>query len=241
MSYKIILPYVITAVAAIGNSANDKAQEPRTDDNDNKNKIENYTDSARIASRDTVPMLDLVSTHELDSMMNSVMDSIIVAQTMPIRVEQNGKSVIYVYNNDRKVVRNGGTRAWRNNNPGNLRYYDFAKANGAIGEAGKFAVFPDEKTGMQALYKLLQTDSYKNLTIAGALKRYAPSTWRAYTNKLTRLTGLSANAKLSSLNATQLDAVAQSIRRLEGWVPGREQQIDTPRYAMARVATQRVR
>lgn len=241
MSYKILLPYVITAFTAIGNPANDKVQETRTDDNDNKNKIENYTDSARITARDTVLMLDMVPDQKLDSMMNSVMDSIIAAQTMPIQVEQNGKSVIYVYNNGRRVVRNGGTRAWRNNNPGNLRYYNFAKSNGAIGEAGNFAVFPDEKTGMQALYKLLQTDSYKNLTIAGALKRYDHSNWRSYTNKLTRLTGLSANAKLSSLNETQLDAVAQSIRRLEGWVPGHEQQIDTPQYAMARVATQRVR
>lgn len=223
MSYKVILPYVISVAGLIGVPVNNAARADQTDDN--KNKIENYSDSARIASHTP----DQQNTFSLAS------------DTLPINVEQNGKSVIYVYNDGRKVVRNGGSRAWRNNNPGNLRYYNFAKNNGAIGEAGKFAVFPDEQTGMRALQKLLQTDSYKNLSIANALKRYDPGNWRSYTKKLTRLTGLSANTKLSSLNDAQLHMVAQSIRRLEGWIPGQEQKISAPQYAMLRNAQNRAR
>lgn len=241
MSYKILLPYVITAVAAIGNTVNTTGQESQPDDNDKKYKTENRTDSVRIDAQDVILTRDSVADHEIDSLMNRLTDSIIAAQMTPIQVEQNGKSVVYVCGNGNKIVRNGGTRAWRNNNPGNLRYYAFAKNNGAIGEAGNFAVFPDEQTGMQALYKLLQSDSYRNLTIANALKRYDRSNWRAYTNKLTRLTGLTANTKLSSLNQTQLDAVAQTIRRLEGWVPGSEQKINAPMFAMAKKAKEMVR
>ncbi len=242
MSYKFMLPYVIsTAALTMIPASSVKSQERTVDDGNDKDKIVNVTDSANVATRSAVPNLDLVALQEIDRETEQKMDSIFYAQITPFQVKPQGKSVIYVYRDGRRVVRHNGTRAWRNNNPGNLRYYDFAKRNGAIGEAGNFAVFPDEATGMQALYNLLQTDSYRNLTIANALKRYDRNNWRAYTRKLTRLTGLSAGTKLCNLKPHQLDDVAQTIRQLEGWVAGDEQQINTPQYAMVNATQQKAR
>ena len=44
----------------------------------------------------------------------------------------------------------GGDRNWRNNNPGNLEDGDFARRHGSIGSDGRFAIFPDYKTGKEA-------------------------------------------------------------------------------------------
>jgi len=241
MSYKFMLPYVISTATLMVNPASTAVSQTLKSDNDNKDKIVNIKDSANAATRIDTPSVDLESLLEIDRDIDRQVDSILNAQKTPFQVQQQGKSVVYVYRDGRRVVRHGGTRAWRNNNPGNLRYYEFAKRNGAIGQAGNFAVFPDEETGMQALYGLLQTDSYKNLTIANALKRYDRSNWMSYTRKLTKLTGLSANTKLCNLSPNQLVTFAQTIRQLEGWVEGREHKIDAPQYAMVNAAKQKVR
>lgn len=212
MYYKKILPYVISALATVPAPANTNVDGTHTDKNENK--VENVIDSA-------------INT-AMGALANKAMDA-------------PGNAVVYIYSDGSRVIRNNGTRAWRNNNPGNLRYYDFAKDHGAIGEAGKFAVFPDEKTGMQALYKLLQTESYRNLTIENALKRYAPVTWEKYTRKLTGITGLSANARLCNLNQKQLNTVVKTIRDLEGWIPGTEKRINAPLYAEIQAIQQNAR
>lgn len=74
-----------------------------------------------------------------------------------------------------------GSRAQRNANPGNISYGAFAKAHGATrveadghSYKGRFAVFPNEETGFACLRALLLSPTYKNLTIADAIQRYAP-------------------------------------------------------------------
>jgi hypothetical protein len=79
-----------------------------------------------------------------------------------------------------------GSRPWRNNNPGNLEYKDFAKSHGAIGDDGRFAIFPDYETGRDALKKLFFGDDdqghyddgidrkYFNKTIEEAIEQFAP-------------------------------------------------------------------
>ena len=92
----------------------------------------------------------------------------------PVRAIESGKDVIFVAVDGQEYKHVGGTRAWRNNNPGNIRMSDFSKRMGAIGSAGGFAVFPDEQTGATAVKQLLKTKNYANKTIAGAISRYAP-------------------------------------------------------------------
>lgn len=68
-----------------------------------------------------------------------------------------------------------GSRSYRNNNPGNIEYGDFAKAHGATGSDGRFAIFPDYQSGRNAQEKLLfESPGYKDLTLGQAINRWAP-------------------------------------------------------------------
>lgn len=141
----------------------------------------------------------------------------------PVRAIQSGKDVIFVAADGTQYKQVGGTRAWRNKNPGNIRMSDFSRQAGAIGEAGGFAVFPDEQTGMQAIKRLLRGKNYNNLTIANAVSRYAPPSENntvAYQRSLERITGMSINRRISELSDAELDKVANAIRQIEGWKPG---------------------
>lgn len=94
---------------------------------------------------------------------------------MFIRAEKGkGLSVIYHRNDGTKLIKTGGTPAWRNNNPGNIRFYRFAKENGSIGNASGFAIFPDYDTGRRALARLLRGEKYQSLSIFDAVATYAP-------------------------------------------------------------------
>lgn len=61
-----------------------------------------------------------------------------------------GLSVAYIDENGFYSLYSGGSRNWRNNNPGNFRPGTVSRRNGQIGVAGNFAVFPDSKTGQAA-------------------------------------------------------------------------------------------
>ena len=140
--------------------------------------------------------------------------------------------VVYTRADGNKFRRSGGTRAWRNNNPGCLRYSDFSITQGAIGRAGGFAVFPDEQTGVRAIGALLKSKNYKNLSIAQAIFKYAPpheNNTAGYNATLRRLTGLDTSIKLSQLNDEQIMRVVNAIRVVEGWRTGRETHIAAPK------------
>lgn len=146
----------------------------------------------------------------------------------PQSATESGKDVIYTMPDGAKIKRSGGTRAWRNFNPGNIRYSKFAQNVGAIGQAGGFAVFPNEEVGMYAIEALLRTDSYNKLTVAGAISRYAPpveNDTAAYHRSIEKLTGLSINKQMSELTKEELTSVARAIRQIEGWDAGTTQRI----------------
>jgi hypothetical protein len=141
-------------------------------------------------------------------------------RTTPGTAGRHGGDRYVVYADE---VRTGGTRAWRNNNPGNMEAGAFANQHGAIGSDGRFAVFPNEAAGTAAVRALLGTAGYRNLTIADAIARYAPpheNDTAAYTAGVSRMTNLDATRAISSLNGAELDAVVGAIRRVEGWQPG---------------------
>lgn len=148
--------------------------------------------------------------------------------TITATVSNNQDYVAYTSDTGQSYRRIGGSRSWRNKNPGNIRYSDFARRAGAIGTAGGFAVFPDEETGMQAIAALLRSNSYNKLTVAGAISRYAPpfeNDTAAYHRKMKKLTGLSVNKRMADLNDTQLQQVVNAIRVIEGWIPGHTKNI----------------
>lgn len=136
----------------------------------------------------------------------------------------SGRDVVYTTADGRRVRRTGGTRAWRNLNPGNIRYSEFSRKAGAIGQAGGFAVFPDEETGTRAVSSLLRGKSYNNLTIARAITRYAPpseNNTAAYHRRIQQITGLNINRRISDLSDGELSRVVDAIRAIEGWEAGR--------------------
>lgn len=148
-----------------------------------------------------------------------------------ISADEHRYDVVYVCDNGLKIRRSGGTRAWRNNNPGCIRYSEFARQMGAVGRAGGFAVFPDEQTGMAAIGTLLRSDKYRNLTISAAIMKYAPpheNDTHGYKQRLQKMTGLSVNLKICDLTDEQLESVVRAIRIIEGWKVGREIHLNTP-------------
>lgn len=146
----------------------------------------------------------------------------------PISATAEGQNVIYHMADDSKHRKSGGTRAWRNTNPGNIRYGKFAKKAGAIGKAGGFSVFPDEATGQKAIESLLLTNNYRNLTVAAAISKYAPpveNDTAAYQRNLEKMTGISINKRISDLTPAELSSVAGAIRKVEGWDEGKTERL----------------
>jgi hypothetical protein len=120
-------------------------------------------------------------------------------------------------------IRERGSLAWRNNNPGNIRSGTFANRHGAIGDARGFAVFPDEATGQNASIALLRTGSYSNLTINQAIARRSPSNendTRQVQKIVNQIGGFSGNEIVGKLTSQQMERLAQAIQRSEGWIPG---------------------
>ena len=149
-----------------------------------------------------------------------------------VKIVTGKKSVKYIYKDGTVEIREGGTLAWRNKNPGALR-----SGNNAVGMANKFAVFASEEEGMTAMKTLLRSDKYCNLSLKAAIFKYAPpheNNTTKYQSDLKRCTGLDITRKLRDLNEEELERVAQTIKKLEGWKPGKltrtepqKQMIDT--------------
>lgn len=141
-------------------------------------------------------------------------------------VVEAGSGYTVVRTEDGQTVRRDGTRAWRNNNPGNIEYGDFAKSQGAVGTDGRFAVFPTYEAGRKAKAALIfESSSYRNLTIAAAISRYAPefeNNTSAYTARVVAAAGVSSGTKMSELTATQRVAVLNAMERVEGFRAGQE-------------------
>jgi hypothetical protein len=71
-------------------------------------------------------------------------------------------------------ISRGLTRADRNNNPGNIKFGEFAKRMGATGADDQgHAIFPDRETGFKAAETLLGTKGYSGLTLGQTGQRWA--------------------------------------------------------------------
>ena len=135
----------------------------------------------------------------------------------------NGTDTIIVYGNGLEDVRHGGTRSWRNNNPGNLRNSSFSIRHGSLGEAGGFAVFSSEDVGWEALLALLRGATYQALTLEQAIETYAPPDENDTVRYLTFLAGkldVPASMRLSELSSAKVEELAALIKQFEGWSAG---------------------
>jgi hypothetical protein len=132
-----------------------------------------------------------------------------------------GYTVIETASGERQ--RREGTRAWRNNNPGNLEYGKFAKSMGAIASDGRFAIFPNKETGDRAREGLLFGSNYGNLSIAQAISKYAPpneNDTQKYLESVLNATMASADTPMSALNPSQRQSLLAAMERMEGYKTG---------------------
>lgn len=122
------------------------------------------------------------------------------------------------------VIREGGSRAWRNHNEGNLEYGDYARRHGAIGTDGRFAIFPNAETGRNAKRNLLfNTKSYKDLTLLDAIKRYAPKGENKpaqYYKAVKDAVG--SDKKMGEYSSSEQEIILEAFKRVEGWEAGKE-------------------
>ncbi len=144
-------------------------------------------------------------------------------QVVPVSARAEANNVIITYSDGRQEVRTGGSRSWRNNNPGNLIPGDFANRQGAIGQAGGIAVFPNEAVGQRAQVALLLSPRYRDVTLDQAIARWAPpprNPTAAYQAYVRNATGISGQTRINTLNDNQINSVANAIRTFEGWRTG---------------------
>ncbi|PWV99207.1 uncharacterized protein DUF2272 [Hoeflea marina] len=136
------------------------------------------------------------------------------------------KTVTYTAADGSVMVRKGGSIAWRQNNPGNIRPGNFSTTHGAIGEAGNFAIFPSESVGFDAILQLLSGPSYRDLTLEKAMLKYAPpedsNNTEQYIVAIVSQTGIARDRVVSGMSREELTAFGKAIQKHEGWTVGSE-------------------
>ena len=140
---------------------------------------------------------------------------------------ESWRTRIYETSDGRKYVKEGGSRSWRNNNPGNLKYGEWknARRDGAIGvDRGGFAIFPDIEIGTEAQYKLIKRWQRENLTLEQFVYKYAPpneNDTEKYLYYLKNKLDIERTDSLQKLNDKKIKELMKWIKRYEGWRKGR--------------------
>lgn len=122
----------------------------------------------------------------------------------------------------------GGTVSWRHNNPLNIKYGNFATSYGATQgqqatDGGSFAVFPDEKTGMQAAMDLLRSRTYSSLNLEQAMRKWSGGGYGS--NEIFNVLKYSptwGNKRISHMTSKEMDELVGAMKTMEGWQEGRE-------------------
>ncbi len=96
------------------------------------------------------------------------------------------------------------TLAYKNNNPGNLR---FASQQGAIQGEGGFAKFSSPEAGVKALSNQIDLDAERGHTVESFISKYAPSTennTKEYLSQILKFIGAKPNTLLSNIDKKSL-------------------------------------
>ncbi|MDN3813698.1 hypothetical protein ACVZH2_02830 [Morganella morganii] len=145
-----------------------------------------------------------------------------------------------IYNNsDGGFAREGGSRSWRNNNPGNVEYGDFAKRFGAIGTDGRFAIFPTEEAGKKAKEHLIFESGgarqlstkgdygaglgYRDKTLSQMLTAYAPPEENPTDVYIKRvLSAVGSEKRMGDYSTEERAVILEAMKKVEGWRAGEE-------------------
>jgi hypothetical protein len=120
--------------------------------------------------------------------------------------------VFYFDAHDNKYVAQGGSLAWRLNNPGLLRSHDpIVKKNIIIGMHSPYAIFPTSASGIQALHDWLRSKFSNLLAIA---KHYYPDSPEIWLDRLCQMADLSLKSKLKDLSNNAFRRLVKTIQLL---------------------------
>jgi hypothetical protein len=118
-------------------------------------------------------------------------------------------------------LRLGGSRGWRNNNPGYIPCSGTAVNYGALGCDGYYAVFPDEETGRSALGPWIRAN-YAGQTIREALQQMLPRD-EVDLNTIDRLDkeiGPDLDRKPEDLDDTWFASLGETLQADTSWSAG---------------------
>lgn len=113
-------------------------------------------------------------------------------------------------------LRTGGNITWRYNNPGRIKYGDYAKQMGAIGSNGEVSVFPNYEMGKKAVYELLFNpgSDYAKRTVGASFIS-------GKMDYILKKSGLKKDDVLKDLNDEQKDALFKAVETAEGFTTGK--------------------
>lgn len=120
-----------------------------------------------------------------------------------------------------------GSRPWRNNNPGNVSAAtgQFAERRGMVGKDDKkFAAFPTQAAGLQAMRDLLfrPKSEYLGMDTDSLVERYAPAKGgndvQRYQRFLREKVG--DTGTLQSLSPEKREVLMDAMRQMEGYYKG---------------------
>ncbi|MBT2142679.1 MULTISPECIES: hypothetical protein [unclassified Rhodanobacter] len=107
----------------------------------------------------------------------------------------------------------GSTRGIRNNNPGNIKYGEFARRHGATGQdSAGFAIFPSAAAGLGAINANLSSYGRQGINTPSAIAhRWSTTDQDAYTQRLAGMFGGDANKSLNLNDPAVLNALRNGI------------------------------
>ncbi|MFL7884675.1 hypothetical protein AAD041_14840 [Proteus mirabilis] len=170
---------------------------------------------------------------------------VLTPAVIPTSVEVSGQNKRVYKSASSDQVKEGGSRSWRNNNPGNIEYGDFAKKFGAIGTDGRFAIFPDEETGRKAKeYLIFESNGgrklansgdygaglgYKDKTLSQAITAYAPPDEKGnitgdYIKRV--LSSVGVEKRMGDYTNSERLVILEAMKKVEGWREGSQQLIN---------------
>jgi hypothetical protein len=139
---------------------------------------------------------------------------------------ETGYAVVIHHADGIVETREGGTRAWRNNNPGNIREPSKKSEIRKImigvtklGPTGNFSVFETAEEGERAL-RVLLTTLYADSSIDATIAKFAPAIENdtaSYQREVREIVGLVGSVKIKDLKADQLDKMIVAIKKVEGF------------------------
>lgn len=144
---------------------------------------------------------------------------------------ENLKTVEYVADNGDRLLRKGGTIAWRFNNPGNLRPGPKYKLHIGQGHtaSGVFLIFPTPEAGREEKKGLLLR-KYKENSISQMLYTYAPPSendTEGYINSVCKKTGFSRDRVVGQFSDDEMKKLMTAMEEHEGYHHKKETREET--------------